>query len=102
MEHPSLLVNAVGNLRENGEVLGLDILSVIRPPKEKAVVAHVAFGILAEVANSLCAPRKNLNGERCIPTPRKPSHNLPFLIAEPIGPNQWLANCFCKFFYRLV
>src|SRR3954469_17377061 len=102
MGHPSLLVDAFGNLRENGEVLGFDILSVTRPSKEKAVMAHVTFGILAEMANSLSAPRKNLHRERCVPTPRKPGHRLPFLVAETIGPDQWLANCFCKRLYRLL
>jgi hypothetical protein len=87
MKHPSFLVDAFSNLRENGEVLCPDILSVTWPAKEKAMVTHVAFGVLAEVANPLSAPRKNLHGEWCFPTPRIPGYSLPFLVAEPIGPD---------------
>ncbi len=92
MKHPGLFIDSVGNLREHRKIVGLQVVLIPRPPKKETAVAHVAFGVLSEMANSLGPPGQDFDGEGALRLPAEPDDGFSFLMLQASRPRERLAN----------
>jgi hypothetical protein len=51
----------VGKLREQGKILGSDVLAIARPAKEETAISHVPFRILSVMPDTFRRSGNDLN-----------------------------------------
>jgi nucleotide-binding universal stress UspA family protein len=85
---PRVLVYAVCQLREDRQILRLEVLPPAGTAKVEAVVAHVAFGVLPQVALALGTGGQHVHGERRLVHAREPRNGLPCSRSKSLRPRQ--------------
>src|SRR4029078_6990507 len=87
---------------KHSEILRPKVVTILWSPKVKALVAHVAFGVLAVVTDSLRSPGQNFNGKRSVSLPPEPHDGPPFLMRKAAWPDERLADHIGKLCKRLI
>ena len=63
MKQPRLFVDAFGDLREDCQIMSLQVVAVTRPAKIEASMAHITLCIFAAVTNAITAGMNDARGE---------------------------------------
>ncbi len=86
MVQPRVLVDPIGDLREDDEILSSEVVTISRSSKKEAAVPHVTFGVLSMMTDAFGAPGNNLSREWRFFLAKKPEHGLATLMGKSLRP----------------
>jgi hypothetical protein len=85
MKQPRIVIDALGDLAENCQILSAEFVSVCRAPEVEAPIPHIALAVFPQMAEALHPAGQYSYRERRFSVTREPPDRVTAVVRKAIG-----------------